>query len=372
MKRILFLKQDLQPKGGLEKYAKRIVSAFLDYGCSVTVASSTSDIVEFAGVNVHYLPLQGWLGSQKLRSWDEVTKDFIRQYPHDIVFTLDRITSATHIRAGNGVHAAYLQKRQEGVLKRLSFAINPLHRTILRLEKEGFQSPYLRKIIVNSHMVEEEIKHFYGLPADRIAVHHNGVEWKEMGSDFSRWEEMRKDVQKELNIEADVPTFLFAGHHYQRKGLDFLLAGLSQLKEGRLIVIGKDKNLGYYHSLVESLGIQDRVLFLGSRGDMRRFYALSDILVVPSLYDPFANVTLEALAMGLFVVTSKFNGGKEILDEEMGCIIENLLDPVSVAQALQRSLSHLKTPENAEIIRNKVAMRDFSLSLPRLIEECIG
>ncbi len=57
---------------------------------------------------------------------------------------------------------------------------------------------------------------------------------------------------------------------------------------------------------------------------MRPFYQLADALAIPSFYDPFANVTVEALAMGLFVVSSRSNGGFEILDPSKGIIIENL------------------------------------------------
>jgi len=371
MKHVLFLKQLILPKGGLEKYAKRIVHAFLDHGCKVSIVSSTPNIAEFAGAKVHYLPLNGFLNFQKIKSWDLETQAFVKKYPHDIVFTLDRITSATHIRAGNGVHAAYLKQRQEGLLKRLSFSVNPLHRTLLRFEKEGFQSPNVRKIIVNSHMVKEELRAFYDVPAERVAVHHNGMEWNEMSSDFSQWKQTRKALQNELGLEPGCPIFLFAGHNFRRKGLDYLLEGFAQLREGHLLVIGKENNLHRYRSFANRLGIKDRVTYLGSQSTMRQFYALADVLVVPSLYDPFANVTVEALGMGVYVVSSEFNGGKEVLDKESGCVIEDLFDPESVAKALEQSLFFPKTQQSAEEIRSKISFMDFSVSLPRLVEECL-
>jgi UDP-glucose:(heptosyl)LPS alpha-1,3-glucosyltransferase len=372
MKRVLFLKQEILPKGGLEKYAKKIVSAFLDYGCDVSIVSSTPNISEFGGAKVQYLPLNGFLHFQKLKSWDLSTQAYVQNHSHDIAFTLDRITSATHIRAGNGVHAAYLKQRQEGILKRFSFSINPLHRTLLRFEKKGFESPHLRKIIVNSHMVKEELRSFYDVPSERVAVHHNGMEWHEMAYDFSHWKHTRKSMQNELGLEPGLPVFLFVGHHYQRKGLDYLLSGLSLLREGHLIIIGKEKHFQRYQSLVRNLGIGNRVRFLGPRSDIRRFYALADALVIPSLYDPFANVTVEALGMGLYVVSSKFNGGKEILDKECGCVIDDLFDPESVAKALEQSLFFPKTLESAEETRAKVSFMDFSIALPRLVEECLS
>ena len=66
----------------------------------------------------------------------------------DIVFGMERNRFQTHIRAGNGVHAAFLKSRlaSEGVLKYGMCLINPLHRKILELEKEGFENPKLKKI----------------------------------------------------------------------------------------------------------------------------------------------------------------------------------------------------------------------------------
>ncbi len=371
MKHVLFLKQTILPKGGLEKYAKRIVQAFLDYGCEVSIVSSTPNIKEFSGAKVHYLPSNGLLHFQKLKSWDLETQAFVQRHPHDIVFTLDRITSATHIRAGNGVHAAYLKQRQEGILRRLSFSVNPLHRTLLRFEKEGFQSPNLRKIIVNSHMVKEELRSIYDVASERISVHHNGMEWNEMAYDFSHWKQTRRALQNELGIETGVPIFLFAGHHYRRKGLDYLLEGFARLREGHLVVIGKENQLHRYQSFTKQLGLEKRVSYLGPQSDMRRFYALADVVVVPSLYDPFANVTVEALAMGLYVVSSNFNGGKEILDKESGCVIEDLFDSESVLKALEQSLYFPKTQQSAEQIRSNISFMDFSQALPRLVEECL-
>ena len=371
MTRILFLKQELTPKGGLEKYAKRLVEAFSSRDCEVRVATATPGITSFGGAPTTPLQIGSFFGFQRLKKWDAATKAWVQKQPHDLVFTLDRIGSATHIRAGNGVHASYLQRRREGILRSLSFKMNPLHRTLLRLERESFLSPNLRKIIVNSHMVKEEIESHYGVSPSKIIVHHNGVEYEEMAEGFAKWQEIRCEVESELKLKSGIFTFLFAGHSYKRKGLEDLLRGLSLLPEGRLLVVGKEKNLSRYHALVKNLRLTDRVHFLGQRSDMRRLYASADALAVPSLYDPFANVTLEAQAMGLFVVSSPFNGGKEILDETTGCTIENLFSPQSVAASLQTALALPKTEARAASIRAKAAPFDFSKQLSHLVDSCI-
>ena len=68
---------------------------------------------------------------------------------------MDRNSRQTHIRAGNGVHKAYLEirKKESSFLKKASFVLNPLHRSILTLEKKAFESKELKVLFVNSNMV---------------------------------------------------------------------------------------------------------------------------------------------------------------------------------------------------------------------------
>ncbi len=347
------------------------MQAFIAHGCETTLLSASDGVPVFEGAKVEHLPLKGLFGFERLKTWDKITKDYSNRYSADCVFSLDRITCPTHIRAGNGVHAAYLQRRSSSLLKRCSFRINPLHRTLLRLEKTALSSPHMRRIIVNSKMVGQEMQEFYGTDSSKIAVCHNGVEWQEMASDFAEWKDTREDLRQELALPRDPFLFLFAGHHYQRKGLDYVIHALANMKEPHLLVVGKEAKLPRYQGLVHRLGLEKRIHFLGPRQDMRRLYAASDALVVPSLYDPFANVTVEALAMGLFVVSSRFNGGKEILNPSSGTVIEDLFDPCSVQAALENAMLHPKTLHSAEAIRSQYASLDFSIQLPYLIQECL-
>lgn len=371
MTRLLFIKQEILPKGGLEKYTKKLVQAFLAHGCETTLLSASGGVPVFEGAKVEHLPLKGLFGFERLKAWDRITKNYSDRYPADCIFSLDRITCPTHIRAGNGVHAAYLQRRSTSFLKRCSFRINPLHRTLLQLEKTALSSPHLQRIIVNSKMVGQEMQEFYGIDHSKIAVCHNGVEWQEMASDFAQWKDTRECLQQELALPRDSFLFLFAGHHYQRKGLDYVLHALANTNGAHLLVVGNETKLSRYQELVRRLGLEKRVHFLGPRQDMRRLYAVADALVVPSLYDPFANVTVEALAMGLFIVSSGFNGGKEILNPSSGVVIEDLFDPSSVQAALEHAMLYPKTLHSAEAIRRQYVSFDFSIQLPYLIQKCL-
>lgn len=311
-----------------------------------------------------------------MEQFDEFVRRWLKKNQPDLVFGMDRNRQQTHIRAGNGVHAAYLESRiiTEGHIKGLLCRFNPLHRKILELERTAFENPELRVLFTNSYMVREQALKHYAIEPKKIQVIHNGVEWHEMQSSFLDWEKKRQCALNKFNLNPDHFHFLFIGHGYLRKGLDRLLIGLSRLpfRDFTLSVIGKDNQLDLYRAIAVQCGLKNNVQFFGPSQEIRRFYQLADALVIPSFYDPFANVTVEALAMGLFVVSSKHNGGHEVLTEQNGAVIEDLLDPDAMVQALQKALTHRKTAQSASLIRDSVKHLDFSYQLSRLMEAVYG
>jgi UDP-glucose:(heptosyl)LPS alpha-1,3-glucosyltransferase len=195
-----------------------------------------------------------------------------------------------------------------------------------------------------------------------------------MKGDFERWTEERGRALKRHQLDPNLFHFLFIGNGYLRKGLSQLLIGLSRLsrRDFHLCVIGKDNKMEDYAAQAFQLGLSKQVRFFGPQPEIRPFYQLADVLVIPSFYDPFANVTVEALAMGLHVISSKSNGGCEILTEQNGTLIDDLLQPDSMVEALEKGLKNQKTPESAHRNRLSVERLDFSHQMKILMESCLG
>lgn len=347
MKHVALTIRRLDKLGGLEKYTLRLSDAFQKAGCQVTLLTGGTPQLEIPeGIELQSLK---WLEKNQ----------------PDIVFGMDRTRKQTHLRAGNGVHAEFLKKRSrvESFLKRLSFSISPMHRKTLAIEKAAFEDPDLQVLFTNSHMVKKEILHHYNVNEEKITVIHNGVEFEEMAPDF----------EKSLSHARDHFHLLFVGHGYKRKGLTLLLQAIRdcQNKEIKLSVVGKDK-IAPFEKLAEKLGIANQVKFLGPRPDVRTLLAGADALAIPSLYDPFANITVEALAMGLTVLTSKGNGGKEVITNENGIIIENLHDPDSFTDALLQTLKRPKTPERAKKIRQSISHLTFANQLGQMVQKTLA
>lgn len=354
--KVVILKSRLAHQGGLEKYARRLGKAFAARGCSVTFLSS-GEHTFCEGCNVLTFPCRVKPTLWHLHSFEKTCREYLAEHAHDIVFGMDRNCFQTHYRAGNGVHAAYLKQRclAEPFFKRFTFPLNPLHRTLLSFEKKCFESPDLRLLFTNSMMVKQEILSHYNVPASRVAVVHNGAPYHAWQEEFER-----KTKSQSFHL-------LFVGNGFARKGLFFLLQGLSLLKHlpFHLTIVGKDKHLNYFSALTAQLRLGAHVTFAGAQSDLLPFYAKADALVIPSLYDPCANVTLEALAMGLFVVTSPFNGASELLTSQSGCIVENIFDPQSIAAALKNAFEHTTPPH---LIRESIKHLDFSAQLDKMVE----
>jgi UDP-glucose:(heptosyl)LPS alpha-1,3-glucosyltransferase len=91
--------------------------------------------------------------------------------------------------------------------------------------------------------------------------------------------------------------------------------------DARLWVIGRDKHETLLRKLAQTLGVDDRVMFLGAQADVKPFYGAADVFALPTRYDPFPNAALEALACGLPLVTTTTCGAAELVTPTNGRVI---------------------------------------------------
>jgi len=201
--------------------------------------------------------------------------------------------------------------------------LNPLHWTLCGLEKRTFSPERTGRIIANSNRGKKEIVEHYGFPEERIEVIYNGVDC----------ERFRPSSEKRLGKGT---RLLFVGTGFERKGLAFCIGALKHLPaDVRLRVVGKGNTAGYA-ALARNEGVDSRVEFAGGNHDIAVVYGEADLLVHPAIYEPFANVCLEALASGLPVITSRINGASEVIEQgKSGAIIDDPGDTVALAEAIR-------------------------------------
>src|SRR5207249_10008319 len=141
--------------------------------------------------------------------------------------------------------------------------------------------------------------------------------------------ELREKSREELNLKPDQIALLFAGSGWERKGLLFAIqaAALCKDRKMRLLVAGRG-NARLYKTRRLRFWREEPVQFLGEVEDVRRVYAAADIVILPTIYDPFSNACLEALACGLPVITTRFNGFSQII--ENGINVSIIDDPTNL------------------------------------------
>lgn len=259
-------------------------------------------------------------------------------------FSLERITCPDIYRAGDGVHRQFLQTKRK--------SINLLNPVYLYLEKRCFNNA--RRIIVNSNMVRQEIIQHYDVDPGKISLVYSGIN---IDTPCIK----NESIRDEFGIEPNHKIVLFVGSGFERKGVREMLLLLSKIDEDfTAIIVGKDKHLQKYKNLSSRLGTGDKVIFTGPRSDVDRFYQDSDIFLLPTRYEPFSNVVLEAMAFRNAVVTTRQNGAAEIIQEDL--VMDNSEDD-SVLPGISKMLGdsgyleqikedNLATVKNFTIERN--------------------
>lgn len=246
----------------------------------------------------------------------------------DFLFSLERVTRCDCYRAGDGVHRAWLERRArfEPAWKTWFRTLQPKHRQILELERRLFRPESTPAIVANSKLVKNEIVSGFDYPPERIHVIYNGLP---AAPPFDP--DLRTRTRNELGANEEELVILFAGTGWERKGLRFALEGFAraELPRARMLVAGRGNPRPFSHD--------KRVEFLGPVKDLRPFYAAADLFLLPTLYDPFSNACLEALAAGLPVITTAHNGFSEVLTPgETGEILPEPDDIEGMVHALRR------------------------------------
>ncbi len=277
--------------GGAENYTASVARELLRAGHEVFVVA---DRCEVPGVRHLRAPIYGRGSLAKTLSFFLNARRVLSRERFDVVYATGRFFPADWVRVSDPLHIVWLYRGYER--PPLLWPVRPRHRLILWLERKSLEQA--RRVIVNSRLVFKEIAEHYPLATGKTEVIYNGVDLERFNPAVRRF---RTAVRQELGLSEKDWVLLFAGSDWRRKGLPFLLSVLEELpEEFKLLVAGGQK-----------LGKKGRVYYLGPVKKMERLYGAADLLVLPTLYDPFANVVLEALACGLPVITTPENGASE-------------------------------------------------------------
>ena len=247
-----------------------------------------------------------------------------------------------------------------------------IHQVEWRLTYESWQ------VIVNSHSMSAEMQNLFSLPANKTIVIPNGTDPESFTINFDR-----QHVRNSL-ASPNQRIVLYVGRLVREKGVQVLLDAapkvLAACPETKFIIVGT----GYYMEDLKQqanyLGIADQINFLGYVDDeeLRKLYNIADVVCIPSLYEPFGIVALEAMSAKTPVVTSDTGGLRDFVEHMVTGITTYTGDSGSLAWGLLEALRNTDLSAHisreayrrvVEIYNWKVIAKQTSAVYSRVIEE---
>lgn len=330
MKKLFFVKKRFSLHGGAENYMKTLIGRLKsDY--EITVLSTYWEPAD--GVRFNSIP-DAKMSFLSLNAFSRNVCKAVEDGAPDCTVSFERTLCQDIYRAGEGCHAEWLaiRSRLEPFYKKLSFKINPSHLAILLMERKLFSDTPC--IIANSRMVKADVMKHYPVAEEKIHLLYNGVDLQRFNpANKAKW---RLQVRHDMALQQDARLLLFVGSGFRRKGLRVLLEAVPLLGSGEchVLVVGKGR-AHELKALAARHGIKGRIFFMRPQREIEKYYAASDLFVLPTLYDPFSNATLEAMASGLPVVTTRNNGAAELIENgREGFVVNDMLDPQELANKI--------------------------------------
>jgi UDP-glucose:(heptosyl)LPS alpha-1,3-glucosyltransferase len=340
--RVAIVGLDLHRAGGSEGRTGHLVDALLAAGHDVHLVGARISGSWDARVVRHRIHVAAHPKWVETLSFIEGAKLLIAREQFNIVHNQVRPYLPGVVTVGGGCHRFYLDQilpRERGALAAWAKRYSPLHQVFLALERRRYRTDGNTWVIANSRLGRDGILAYYSLPESRIHIAYNGVDAQRFAPGNAVL--FRAGIRQALGVAEGDLGLIFVGSNFIRKGLDLVLEALASAAEtGRrmhLVVLG-GRASPRWRRRVAALGLAGRVSFVGPVPDPERYYAAADLFVLPTRFDPFANATLEAMATGLPVVTTRMNGAAEILTPGIdGYVLD---DPPS-APALAKLLVEL-------------------------------
>ena len=391
--KIAILIENFDKKGGSERRTYELVKRLKDNGNKITVfASSWSDTPPLVGDGINFVkvPMTRWpfrfmapltyayfadRAVNPVRNkapkapdgclWQPVSNG-VKKEDFDIIHSQTRTYYQDVATLGGGCHRAWID---EGSSLKL---LDPFHRAVLSIEKRQFQNGNYKMIIVNSNLSKDGILKFYPVPEERIKVIYNGVDTERFSP--ANKERYRTEIRRRHNLSEDDFVILYVGSGFKRKGVSYLIEAVARLGNNtinknriKLLIVGKDK-LMPYKRLAAKTGIDKNIIFVDYASETEKYYAASDIFALPTFFDPFANVTLEAMASGLPVITTKKNGASEIIEDGKDGFVINT--PLEI-DALAEKIRVLLNPETRRNMANMAREKSKRFTWDRMTEETL-
>lgn len=331
-------------RGGAETSTVHFANELAAQGCSVTVLT-TSHAPSTPTLTIVPIPARATFRAWRTRRFAEGAARYAREHDFDLVHAITPCPAADVYQPRGGTVPEMLERNlamRAGALqrgaKRLGQKLSAKYRVIADLERSLLNRDPAPWVIALSDYVSEQLRRHYRFDPARVRKVFNGV-----APDPTPPEEraMRcREVRRQFDIGEKDLFVLCVAHNFKLKGVGKLIEALPGVSvPGRRVVaviVGRDDPTPFAR-LAVGLGVAGRVLFAGPSQRVRSFFHAADLLAHPTFYDPCSRVVLEAMASGLPVITTRFNGAAErVTDGREGYVIDAPTDVDALADRITR------------------------------------
>jgi glycogen synthase len=352
---VLVLSWEYPPliEGGLARHVRKLAENLARTGIEVHVLSrgseeSPADEIA-AGVHIHRVreptrptdlaEFVAWverMNADMLAAGVELGDryDFDLVHGHDwlVAMACDHLANRFDAPLVTTIHATEYGRHQGWVDKHPQSRIHGVERWITNRAD---------KVIACSYYMREQIADIFGVEEERVAVIPNGID----PEDLQPHDRPRLDRLRAEFAAPDEKLVLLVGRLVYEKGFQLALEAMPRLIEAvpgtRFLVAGSGTHEQELRDQAVELGLMDRGTFLGWIGDdvLHSLYRIADVCVVPSIYEPFGLVALEAMASDCPCIVADTGGLREVVPHNAAGLRFEARDPRALGEMVERVLT---------------------------------
>jgi UDP-glucose:(heptosyl)LPS alpha-1,3-glucosyltransferase len=330
-------------RGGAERYTADIAAALAARGHQVNLISTRFG-PPIAGVNFVTLDAKAPTRAGRYPIFLNSLDTHLRGQKYDLIHSMLPVRHCDIYHPHAGMAKASLESHlsrpsaPSRALAQLANRLNRKRQLFAMVEDALINGPDKPFVISLSDYVKAMIlKHYPNISSQLVKLFN--------GTDLTAFDPTshlagRQFVRKRFKIPQDATVALTIAQHFERKGMAEVISAAANLAKTSpaaaptILVVGQD-DPNRSRDQAKRLGVIDKMIFAGQTDRVADFYAASDFFVLPTRHDSCSLVVLEALSMGLPVISTVFNGACEIMrDGEHGFVLSNPADVGALTTAM--------------------------------------
>lgn len=335
--------------GGAERSISELAAQLSDAGIDVTILAAKGDCYsEDTKVLCNEHPGK----RTPLKVFGEALKKHIAENDYDIIHSTLPFDFADIYQPRGGSYLEAMIRNADSyesafvrTFKKMTHFTNLKRYEMVKAERILCKPSNKTIVAALSQYVVDQFKRHYNIPDGRVQLIANAVNTRSIAisDQFSHSDLLRSNWLHLLcaTTQSNAIVFLFGANNFRLKGLPSLLKAVKILKSDGLgkqvyIVIAGTGKTEKYIKLADDLGIRGNILFAGPIKKMSDAFAASDVVVLPSFYDPCSRFILEGLVAKKPVITTRYNGASEAyVNNRHGKIIDDGSDVKALAEAMK-------------------------------------